>query len=59
MPTYNASGSVTLQAEEVEQLDEIIEHLKSMGHPGYISPSIGLEVRRAAEQIDAILSRAK
>lgn len=59
MPTYNANGSVTLQAEEIEQLDELIEHLKSMGHPGYISPSIGREVRQAAEQIDAILSRAE
>lgn len=59
MATYTANGSVTLQAEEIEQIEGLIERLKSMGHPGYISPSIGREVRQVAEEIDAILSRAE
>lgn len=58
MPMHNANGSVTLQADEIEQLERLIERLKCMGHPGYIGPSIGGEVRQVAEQIEAILSPA-
>lgn len=58
MPTYHATGAVTLEPDEIERLEGLIEQLKGMAHPAYLSQSIGQDVRLVAEQMDDILARA-
>lgn len=56
MPIQHADGSLTLSAEEVALLNMLVDRLHTMGHPGYLSSSLGSEVRSMSERIREVLS---